>query len=227
MTLSVIQSKLVLRAGGFSSITASFDSLPSVGNYVIAVPFGVSTGGAGATVTDNQSNTYTQDAEYANANRVAVFSAPITTSSGTFTVTDNEGVGTSVALLIVEVSDLRTPVFDKTASAQRGIEATKTVGPTATTSQPIELVITAGVQSVSGGGDPPPTLDGAYTNLGSGVGNTFIPQYGAVRAGYKITSGTGAQSADYTFGVSGVCDLIIATYVGPPPPETYQMSSAQ
>lgn len=116
MAISKVQTSTRGTSSGPSlTVAASFSSLPTAGNYVVAV---VTSGSGkfgsdptGWTLTDNQSgNTYTLRATSGGqGNRGAVFTAPVVGSSGTFTVTATVapgGVDSGMGLTLIELSPL-------------------------------------------------------------------------------------------------------------------------
>lgn len=105
-----------------ASSAGSFSVTPTVGRHVIVMVavWHASTAGC-SSITDNQSNTYTEhvDArgEGASTAAVCIYSAKITTSSGTFTVTVNGSANSYWEWAMLEVSGLDgTTWFDKAGS---------------------------------------------------------------------------------------------------------------
>jgi hypothetical protein len=95
-----------------TSIAGSFTTLPTVGNLVVIFVSRFS-GTATPTMTDNQGNTYTRRVGTSpGGGCVDIWTAPVVTSAGTFTVTFTPGVGEYMTMVLVEVedADLASPV---------------------------------------------------------------------------------------------------------------------
>lgn len=112
---------IVQQTSSGSGASASFASLPTVGNLIVVVGFQFATI---APAADNQGNTYTEHAEQvdANGNFVAVSSGKVVTSSGTFTISAMGGGGVFWAAEISGWSGL-TVVDDVKTAAKVGTTA--------------------------------------------------------------------------------------------------------
>lgn len=114
MSISVVQSTEIVRTNTPTVATAaqSFTSLPTVGSLAVVWASIVDADTTVPTLTcaDNQGNTYTAQAGGTAQGRCRtyIFTAPIATSSGTFTVTitDSDGVASTAAhcIALAEVS---------------------------------------------------------------------------------------------------------------------------
>lgn len=98
---------------GVTSVALSFTSLPTVGNTILAVVADFNDNHVtGASVTDNQGHTYTRDLAYSGTGNgpgsVMVFRTVVATSSGTFTVTFNNGGNWFTVNTIIEVNGIAT-----------------------------------------------------------------------------------------------------------------------
>ena len=202
VAITVVQHKQILASSGIAS--GSFASTPTVGNTVIAIGF--FSNGATRGMGDNQSNSYAEDAAETFDAFSPVFgfwSAPITTSSGTFTITPTSNADVS-ALWMAEVSGLGA--YDVSTNSAASASPPDT-GATAATSSAIELVIAIARTFLAGGTTLTP--DGSYVELDEGNIFTDVEYEWC----YLITSSTGAQQETWTPG-SAVTSYYaaIATY---------------
>lgn len=94
---SIVQSKITRATVAAASLTASFDTTPTVGRLIVV--FGFASGGL-PTIADNQGNTYTQRLTEGYATLWGrTWTAPATTSSGTFTITLTPSSGSQILTL--------------------------------------------------------------------------------------------------------------------------------
>jgi hypothetical protein len=97
---SIVQSKLAYSSGEVASLGLTFDSTPGVGRLIVVFVFADD---GYPTVADNQSNTYTnRDQEGYGTDFVwgRLYTAPATTSSGSFTITATPAAGSDHLLLV-------------------------------------------------------------------------------------------------------------------------------
>lgn len=128
-----------------------------------------------------------------------------TSGSQTITVTPTT-IGDTVVGVLSEFTKLADGSV--TLGTSSTFSTTPTIGPTAATTNAVEL-ITAALASFtqSNGGTSPATT--GYTSLGSQVSPN-----GTIRADYKVTSSTGTQSAAWgTFTAGDTWNATIATFV--------------
>lgn len=121
--------------GNFVGLLAvSFDSTPDVGDLVIAACTSWRSGGATiSSFYDNQSNSYTQDQTQAEGSEqdIYFYSAPISTASGTFTVTVDWDYSCWCNLIISEYSGVDDSSGRKdTGGGTNGSANTNVDGPT-------------------------------------------------------------------------------------------------
>jgi hypothetical protein len=94
---SIVQSKITRATTAATSLVATFDTTPGVGR--LSVVFGYASGGL-PTIADNQGNTYTQRlTEGYNTLWGRTWTAPATTSSGSFTITLTPSSGSQILTL--------------------------------------------------------------------------------------------------------------------------------
>lgn len=133
--------------GGFpSSLTCTFTSTPTVGNTVFV---SATTYNTTMTAADNQGNTYTVVDHVQNGDLIHkyLFSAPVTTSSGSFTVTITVVLPSYQVMSIYEFSGLdNVALLDQHANAT-GTGSTQSVGPVTTTSANELIFMTCGSQT--------------------------------------------------------------------------------
>lgn len=186
----------------YDDTSLSFDSLPSVGNlvYAILLQRGGEPNNDAATLSDNQSNTWAtaliaQSRTTPRDYSVAVSSAVVATSSGTFTISAAAG-DTNTKLIIAEFdSGGRTVSLDQSASATPASGAlTVTTGATDTAD---ELVIATYIPR-TGGSMPTASYPSGYTDL-----YYITPQIFPAAGAYKTVSSTGTQSVTWPDYFSG------------------------
>lgn len=224
MPISLLQTSPRGTAGApATSVAATFSSTPTVGSWVIAVlntgagEFG--TNPTGWTLVDNQSNTYTQRAvATASGNRLSVWTAPITTASGTFTATatmTGAGVDASQGMTLLEVTALNSGslVDLLTQLSDQATYATSFNVTTAATTAADEIVIALAVMRDNGSfnASPSPAVPpSSYTT----IFNTTTGDGGGY-ASYRITTATGAQSINYSgLPIDGSPGMIIVSFRG-------------
>lgn len=140
---TLVQSPAVNRAGSaVDTYALTFASTPSTGNEVVVLITAFDVGGdlpVGG-VTDNKGNTYTRqqqgkfgtgtagtDAQY------AVYTAPITSSSATFTITaDPTGTSSEITMWIGEFSGVHATTPVNTSGVAEGTTAAPTISLTTT-----------------------------------------------------------------------------------------------
>lgn len=166
----------------------SFGSPPTVGNtIVVGVSGNNSTGGC----TDNQSNTYTKQFTDAGAlAKVEVFTAPVSTSSGTFTVTCGTVGFTYYTMLATEFSGLNNAsIFDSSASGAENTTSPFDCG-TITTTNASDMLFSVLENST-----------GASTTFGAGSGFAIATSVGIAAS---IESATQYKSLSSTISGSAI-----------------------
>lgn len=231
MAISLLQTSTRATGAAPAQFAASsFSSTPTVGNWVIAIctaGFGsYGTAPTGWTVTDNQGNTYTsRAAATADGNRIGVFTAPITTASGTFTTTatfTGAGVDSDQGLTLLEVSILDAGslvdlLVQLSSDSSYGTNFNVTTAATDSSDEiVIAVVAVRGNGSLSGSPSPsvPPTNYTTIFNVTSGLGCGY--------AAYRITTTTGAQSINLSgLPTEGQPGMVVVSFrggtAGPPP----------
>ncbi len=182
---------------GVNSLAVTFVTTPTVGDIIVVVLSSysaVSSGVSSASVTDNQSphNTYTQvirATDQGNGEYSGIFSAPITTSSGTFIVTASAstvgGYTQSMVMGIYELNGVSDTPYNTTS--QEGGGNSFTIGSSG-------QVIISSVVSHSAGGTWACTCNSRQTlSINQAVGDGPGVWNG-------ITSVTYSEEADAGFG---------------------------
>jgi hypothetical protein len=198
--ITLVQSK-VGNGGGYNNTNVqSFDSSVTAGNTII---LGLVTGTAEtiSSITDTQSNTYTQILSETGEERKIWLYRVNSANAGSTTVTVTYGTGqfADTIMFLREYSGLDTTnLVDQTASGNSGTSfvTSHASGTTSATDTASELII--GLVGSSGSSNPVFTAESGYSNLLAGFGFDAFT-YGAIKD--KIVSATGTQSA--TFGSTG------------------------
>jgi len=136
--------------------TLTISPVTASAGHTIFVLFSMDPASGSVTVTDSKGNTYTQDKDVTNGSgtsgvRTLVFSARVTSalSSDTITITHPSAKARVANALMVD--DLVVASWTDKAVSSTGNTSPMSVGPTATLSQPDELVIAAfGYESDAG-----------------------------------------------------------------------------
>lgn len=125
---------------GIGNGTVTLTTIPTVGNLlVVAYTIGImpNTNIAAPAISDNKSNTYTQRAHYQQAItnyslQAGIFTAPVTTSTSSFTVTINPAgtaTDTYASAVVIEVSGQAADFVDlATGNASNGTTPSVTLG---------------------------------------------------------------------------------------------------
>jgi hypothetical protein len=180
--------------------TFSFDTTPTVGNLcVVCLMRANSFTGYPAAVTDNQGNTYTKQVESGadTAPGIEIWTAPIVTASGTFTVTITHNTFIAqhcdVALLEVAGADLASPNHEDGT-------ATKSFGATTGTVDLPDLTVPClviGVGTKTGGATSAPATGWTLieeTSAGQGI--TVIGKDAPEPGAYDPTWDTNSTGMD-------------------------------
>jgi hypothetical protein len=208
MPAAFVKSTGLVRAAGFSGTSAgSFGTLPAVGNHVV-VGIALYDGDSGvhgiAAVTDNQGNTYAENAEATEIgggnSSATIYSTKVATAAGTFTVTVDPAVaaGLYIAWAAAEFSGLdATTHLDRTATNVESSGASD-ASVTASAANTAASGLAVAVAALSFGdadlniGDTPPA---GYTNIAveedanAYMGLSFV---------YKVYSATETSAAAWT-----------------------------
>lgn len=215
MAVSVVQNSGKKQGNNVASASGSFASLPAAGNCVM-VPISINhdPSHANTSVTDNQSNTYTKQAQMLdNKNQADLFADfSIGSPSGTFTVTVSPAFTSNnyITFVLLEISGLQTTsVLDQTATANIASPATSTtVGPTGTTAQADELVV-AVLSTETGDTNLNLTVPSGYTEIATEQNGNSLAGH---QSAYKIVTATGTQSATWTHDGTANTGSLIATF---------------
>lgn len=123
----------------------SFDTLPTVGNKIIVGVAIWNTAIGTGDITDNQGNTYTRDVTRspgASKANVALFSAPVGTSAGTFTI--SWGGASAPTLFIFEYSGIAaSSAFDQSNTHDDTTTAVSAGAVTTTTDGELYIALTS------------------------------------------------------------------------------------
>lgn len=197
---TIVQSKIANGTGG--TLNVSFDSLPTIGNRVVACVVGADP----VSVSDNQGHgTYTADSPGDESNfYTQIASVVVTTSSGTFTVTLTSTYGG--AICVAEIADDEGLDVQYAELTPAGTDPN--VGPSSSTTVANDLVIAmwganAGSSTTTGGYTELQEYDGTSSGLSLSVA-------------YLVVAATGAQECTWTgSGVpSSAWDANLAAYKG-------------
>lgn len=185
----------------------------------IVIAGGRNSGATLLSASDNRGNTWTVDAQsqFALANgTLAIASGHVATAlqaGDTVSLTWSAAVGPSNEASVHELSGiLASTAVDKTATANStSTSATLSVGPTADTTQPQEMVVAA---FQSGGGISSWTPGNGYTALGGGILQTSGATSGdrSLMGCYLPVSFAGAQTAKGNISPSSSYNAVLATY---------------
>jgi hypothetical protein len=110
---SIVQVAHGRSTASVASLDVSFSTAPTVGRLIVA--FGFTGNALPTSIADNKSNTYTQrESEGYGLIWGKCWSAPATTSGGTFTLTLTPTASTFCAMVLYEVANWNTsPVIEK------------------------------------------------------------------------------------------------------------------
>lgn len=190
--------------GTSTTLACSFGTLPTVGNLIIAFCYYDDFNGTvTATVTDNQSNSYTKrvtSAEEATHGKTTISDGFAATSSGTFTTTCTFSAATFAVLHIYEWSGSATSAaFDQTGSnASTSTQTTTTVSTAGSTAVANELVMAG---HTWGGAGAVPVAGTGFT-LGESTTITGTTVYAGVEeySTLQPSNSPGTQTATLTIG---------------------------
>lgn len=219
-TLTLVQETGKVRNNGTGTLECTFGVLPTIGNTIIIMVFGWSSGASPAfDATDNQSgNTYTtqvsRDAAF-NFGESAIISGTVVGSAGTFTITlHNHGTGAFANIAnCQEWSGITSVTADKTTSAT-GSSAAPSTGTTATTTQNEELLVGVTVANSNQSW----TANSGGSNPSSGwtmpINETDSATFQAGAAVYRTVNATGAYVHVWADTTSDNWSGVIATFKG-------------
>ncbi len=202
---------------GTATINMSFASLPTVGNHVFALLGWWGSPSTSVTFSDNQSNTWANDAQMTTPDEGqgtgAIGSAKVATSSGTFTITGTGGSGSYWKGIGVEFSGVKSAGHKDqsgTATTEDG-QTSITVTASGANTQADALVL-----AVMGSGG-----NGSNMNIGhppSGYTGLAVEQDSvtvcAFEACYKIVSASETSACTWThdFTATEGCGAALVTY---------------
>jgi hypothetical protein len=193
-----------------NGVSASFAALPSTGNLIVVCGGAYLTTNAGRTFTlsDNQGNTYTRQAflEGSGNIAVAIWTAPVTTSAGTFTLTATNAGTLNVdeyqSIAALEISGHDTGTLLEVAAVTNSGSST---GPSAnladTTNDCLKIATctAANVVNINSANNGFTLFDDAYTQ------NSSFQMNGAA-----YLSVTGANTVDPSWTLSGSSGWVAA-----------------
>jgi hypothetical protein len=203
MTAPSIVRQCGAQTGAQNGVSASFAALPSTGNLIVVCggAYLTSEGSRTFTLSDNQANTYTRQAflEVAGNVAVAIWTAPVTTSAGTFTLTaTNAGTSNgdeyqSIAALEVSGHDTGT-LLEAAAVTNSGTSTTPSANLTDTTNDCLKIATctAANVVTLNSANNGFTLFTNAYTL------NSSFQMNGAAHL-----SVTGANTVDPSWTLSG------------------------
>ena len=202
--------------GSGPSVSKSFASLPTVGNRVIAV---VRNGGSDdGTVSDNQGNTWTKhEATPQSFNRISIWSAPVVTSSGTFTVTVTTD-GSDCDLVISEYSGILSTAVISSAKTT-GTSSAPAPGNTARVESEDFLAIAGAVMAQNGAWTPPTS----YTEI---MDVTYVAPKSGSFARRIVTAFTKNQNPAFTAPASAAWAAMVVFFANPLVRPTFQAASS-
>ena len=159
-SLKYVQTKIALSTGGIdSTISATFDSTPVAGNFIVVSVAKYNNTAAAITASDNKGNTYIssvqrQSTGVNNSGRVAILYANNITSSSTFTVTATAAseVGTRYwCLVITEYSGLHPSAPEDVTNSGGGDVSAGTAAASSGAVSPVGNCLYIGVVSHTDG----------------------------------------------------------------------------
>ena len=228
MAIALNQSITVQTGSNVTSDAASFGSLPAAGSLVIVVISLWNTPGDGSdrvtSVTDNQSNTYTEAAQAVRTGAsedccAAIFYAENVNSSGTFTVTINLEAGAYVEWSAHSFTGIATSSSLDQIGTNTGAGITSGSQPTVATSgattQADELVVACA--SSANASSPNGDVGWAIPSGWTGELSKHVSQADTIAhdAAYNIIAATGTQTATWAAHATDVGDAwaaVIGTF---------------
>jgi len=200
---SWVQNPTLGAIANSNTVSQSFASLPTIGNYVFAACNQLTTSGV-ITMADNQGHTYTSTKSIvALSETLTLFRVKVTASSGTFTMTCNSTVSTFIAITIGEAAGLdpSSPDDGTPSSSSTAGSTTVNCGSVTTTNASDLLIAVGGVVN----GVTTWTAGASYTLRG----NTNISQGTSMNLGMetRIVSVTNTYSPTLTIdsALNNVC----------------------
>lgn len=199
-------------SGGATTCTASFITLPKVGNLVVATCGEYVSGSAPTlTITDNQSNSYTPAPALFGANEafVANYYTVVTTSSGTFTATCTSSTSVHTPVLsLVEISGFT--ILDQTATSTP-VFASSITSNSLTTTKASEVLVACMLYPAN---TPHIFTPGSgFTMVALTNGN--LTENNTMNCEYQIVSSTGTYSATMTTNDNtGYKNIVLESYNG-------------
>jgi len=177
-----------------TSISHSMSSLPSVGNLIVVVYVANSeTNNEDPVITDNQGNTYTQQGTITGTGRISIWTAPVTTASGTFTISG------AFSLNQFGLTDARIYAYELTGWLS--IAEYQEAGPTTDNAPTVNMAAVAQEAIVIG----------AFVQLFTGAGG-FVPGNGFTQDDEDVVSNPiHIIMSQYFAGASSATDPTAAT----------------
>ena len=197
-----------LARGNFTStLTRSFSSSVTIGNYIIVTIAAYRPEAFTFTISDNCGNTYTPaiSQNYGNRTTYAIYYTKVTTTGACTVTATSSGSNLQWNMEIAEFSGL-----DPTSPLDTTGQATGSgTGPTVnlTTSNPNDLIV--GVFGYGATGTYTMTAGVGFTEYGK---ETTGAGYSSQLAEYKIVSNSGSQTVDGTIGTSATWYIVAAAF---------------
>ncbi len=214
MAIAYVQSRLTYFSGNSGSL-AFLSNVAANSLIVVILTHYLETGDS--TLSDSQSNTYTQAAARVVSGDMSIeYWYTIASSAGALTVTANPPGGTSsCSMAIHEFSGVTTSTPIDVQDSNTGTSNAVSGGPVTTTVA--DTVLVAGMVSGAWGGAPGEVItpDGDYTQMQEYEdGDLYIP----INTQYRIVSSTLTDTANWSLGASWVwAGWVVAFKAGAPP----------
>lgn len=198
MAIAFVQTGSEGRTTGTGTAVSNLSTNPVSGNVLVAyVATWKATAALVTSIADNKSNVWTRQASKLGTNGagVEIWTAPVTATGASFSVTLTATTGHDLNIRVVEYSGV-SATLDKTANNVTGSPGTTLTVTTPTLTSANELicaVVSAGTTSLT-------AATSGYTNRGLQASGASIQAYAADD---KIVAATTAVTASYTFAAIG------------------------
>jgi len=210
---ALVQSTGLQCADAATTQPFSFATLPVVNNYVFVFSSRYAPGTGTLSVTDNQSNSYTNAIQNGNAStNETIAYAKVTTSSGTFTITLSmvgSASGNYYCSDAIEWNNISAATPFDVSTSNSGSGMSQNTGTTGATAQANELVLVC----LSGDGGNPMNIS---TPAATGYTSLAVQQNASAHMGfeasYKTVAATGTQTGTWTTTVTSTWAAGIATF---------------
>jgi outer membrane protein assembly factor BamB len=196
-------------ASGTSTTSPAFGSNPVVGNRIIVLAWAYNNTTPTLTASDNKGNTYTADAQISTGiQNAAIFSAPVTLTGASFTVTVTSATGASqIEAVAMEYSGLGARDQTGTITGTAASPTVSTAGATADANQLVVSVLGIDQPGVVFTSITPAT---GWTDRATQLNNSGNT---GGEGSDKIVTSTGVQTQTWTTNpASTAWAAVIATY---------------